>query len=77
MPTKTSYTALRVKWEKWGLSEQQADDLTKIAEELTVVTGKPIGSCLDDVDRRVAELLTDRMLGRVADTIIYGSDLGK
>jgi hypothetical protein len=78
MPTKTTMQdALKVRWQERGLTEQQADDMAAIAAELATVTGKPIGSCLEDVNKRVTEVLTERLLARINDTITYGSDLGK
>jgi hypothetical protein len=77
MATRTDAAALQKKWKVQGLSEDQAKDLLGLAENLVVVTGKPYGSCLTDVDQRVREVLEDRLLSRVADTITYGHDLGK
>ncbi len=76
-PTQNVEAALQAKWLERGLTPEQAVDMIAIAHELTVVTGKPLHSCLDDVDQQVTELLHDRLISRIKDTITYGSDLNK
>ena len=62
------------RWQRKGMSAEQTNALVEIAEDLVVVTGKPLAACLVDVDEKVTELLTDKLMNRIHDAVNYGKN---
>lgn len=73
--TKTdAATGMVERWQRKGLDAEQTAALVDIAENLSLVTGKPLPSCLVDVDAKVTELLIDRLMHKVHDAVNYGTN---
>jgi hypothetical protein len=77
MTTKeqTAEVAVRARWTTLGLAENIQDDLILLAADLSNVAGVPVTSALDTIEGEVREVMKNRILNRVADTITYNGDL--